>query len=188
MQNCTEKSTHLEMIPRYLSSEYYLRSPSFHFQLKLVFLWHLPHVWKETKKSSSTSFICDVAVATVFLAQNLDTCSDFNEGHAASALTRAFAATMLFVLISTSVDVVLSSWLTRHPAAAEPLSTPFRFKSLAVAGLMQKNVTQIIRRNEGTTKPPVRFLQSGASRPSSWWTLQQEHIVNLDSMGPFRID
>lgn len=58
-----------------------------------------------------------VAVATVFLAQNVDAHRDFNEGHAASASTWAFAATIPFVPISTLVDSVLGSHVT-HSASS----------------------------------------------------------------------
>lgn len=91
LQHCTRKSAHFQIIPRYLSSEYYSQSPSFHFKQKTgVF------VAPSKKKIASTSLICDVAAATVFPAPNLDPCSDFNEGHAASALTLAFCSNNAF--------------------------------------------------------------------------------------------
>lgn len=58
-----------------------------------------------------------VAVATVFLAQNLDAHRIFNEGHAASASTWAFAATIPFLPISTSVDSVRGAHVT-HSASS----------------------------------------------------------------------
>lgn len=153
-----------------------------------MFLLHLPHIGRRRRKKKVPAHLSLVMSRWwLFLAQNLDARSDCNEGHAASAVTLAFAATMPFFLISASVDSILSSHVI-HTASSRSWAIIYSFQvQIPCSCRSRAEECHADHQAEWTYNKATSRCSGKWSKLTIYITLHQEHIVNLDNIGPFRI-